>query len=80
MKIGLVAGDGGAVIWPLLVGPNRAKEFLMRDNLIKGADAARMGLDNYFMPADQVMAKALELAQELANGPTYGVAAHSCRK
>src|SRR3546814_6194050 len=30
IKVGLVAGDGGAVIWPLLVGPQRAKEFLMR--------------------------------------------------
>ena len=26
-KVGLVAGDGGTVIWPLLVGVNKAKEF-----------------------------------------------------
>src|SRR5882757_1262242 len=30
VKIGLVAGDGGAAIWPLLVGPARAKEYLLR--------------------------------------------------
>jgi enoyl-CoA hydratase/carnithine racemase len=30
VKVGVVAGDGGAVIWPLLIGPARAKEFLMR--------------------------------------------------
>ncbi len=29
VRVGLVAGDGGAVIWPLLVGPHRAKELLM---------------------------------------------------
>ena len=73
VKIGLVAGDGGAVIWPLLVGPNRAKEFLMRGTMIKGADAARMGLVNHAHPADQVYAKAREIAEELANGPTWAI-------
>ena len=34
--IGLVAGDGGAVIWPLLVGLNRAKELLMTGELLPG--------------------------------------------
>ena len=73
VKIGLVAGDGGAVIWPLLVGPNRAKEFLMRGNLIKGADAARMGLVNYAVPADEVLPKARALAEELAAGATWAI-------
>jgi enoyl-CoA hydratase len=27
VKIGLVAGDGGAVIWPMLAGVHRAKEY-----------------------------------------------------
>jgi len=73
VKIGLVAGDGGAVIWPMLVGPNRAKEFLMRGNLITGTDAERMGLVNYALPRDQVLAKAREIAQELADGPTWAI-------
>lgn len=73
VKIGLVAGDGGAVIWPMLVGPNRAKEFLMRGNMIKGADAARMGLVNYAVPQEQVFEKAREIAQELADGPTWAI-------
>jgi enoyl-CoA hydratase len=73
VRVGLVAGDGGAVIWPMLVGPNRAKEFLMRGNLIEGADAARMGLVNYAVPRDQVMEKARVLARELADGPTWAI-------
>ncbi len=73
VRIGLVAGDGGAVIWPLLVGPNRAKEFLMRGNLIKGADAGRMGLVNYALPKDEVFAKAHALARELADGPPWAI-------
>jgi enoyl-CoA hydratase len=73
VKVGLVAGDGGAVIWPMLIGPNRAKEFLMRGSLIKGNDAAAMGLVNYSVPLDQVMDKALALAQELADGPPWAI-------
>lgn len=73
VKIGLVAGDGGAVIWPMLIGPNRAKEFLMRGTRVTGADAARMGLVNYAVPQEQVMPKAREIAQELADGPTWAI-------
>ena len=58
VKIGVVAGDGGAVIWPLLIGPHRAKEFLMRGNLISGAEAGRIGMVNYAVPPEEVMTKA----------------------
>jgi enoyl-CoA hydratase len=47
VKVGVVAGDGGAVIWPLLIGPARAKEFLMRGHFVNGADAFKMGMVNY---------------------------------
>lgn len=73
VKVGVVAGDGGAVIWPLLIGPHRAKEFLMRGNFINGAEAGRIGMVNYALPQDQVMSKARELAQELADGPTWAI-------
>jgi len=73
VALGAVAGDGGAVIWPLLIGPNRAKEFLMLGDSMTGADAARIGLVNYALPTDQVMPKARELAQRLADGPTWAI-------
>jgi enoyl-CoA hydratase len=73
VRVGLVAGDGGAVIWPILIGPNRAKEFLMRGSLITGKDAAGMGLVNYAVPVDQVLEKAREIAMELAEGPTWAI-------
>src|SRR5712691_6029207 len=73
VKVGVVAGDGGAVIWPLLIGPHRAKEFLMRGNFINGAEAGRIGMVNYAVPPEQVMPKARELAQELADGPTWAI-------
>jgi enoyl-CoA hydratase len=73
VRIGVVAGDGGAVIWPPLIGPNRAKEFLMRGNLINGAEAAKIGLVNYAVPVAEVMPKARELARELADGPRWAI-------
>jgi enoyl-CoA hydratase/carnithine racemase len=73
VRVGLVAGDGGAVIWPHLIGPNRAKEFLMRGNMLNGAEAARIGLVNYAVPAGEVMKKANELARELADGPRWAI-------
>jgi enoyl-CoA hydratase len=73
VKVGVVAGDGGALIWPLLIGPHRAKEFLMRGNFINGAEAGRIGMVNYAVAPEQVMAKAKELAQELADGPTWAI-------
>jgi enoyl-CoA hydratase/carnithine racemase len=73
VRVGIVAGDGGAVIWPLLIGPARAKEFLMRGHLVTGAEAAKMGLVNYAVPPDEVLPKAKAIAQELADGPTWAI-------
>src|SRR5581483_3937022 len=50
VNVGLVAGDGGALIWPLLVGPHRAKQFLLTGELIEARDAAAMGLINRAVP------------------------------
>ena len=41
VNIGLSAGDGGAIIWPQLVGYPRAKEFLMTGRLIDGRRGRR---------------------------------------
>ena len=49
-RVGLVAGDGGTVIWPLLIGINKAKEYLMRGTLLKGKEAERIGLVNHVVP------------------------------
>lgn len=73
VKVGLVAGDGGAVIWPMLVGPARAKEFLMRGKLMSGSDASDMGLANYAVPREEVMEKAIDIAQELTSLPEHAV-------
>jgi enoyl-CoA hydratase len=75
IRVGLVPGDGGAVIWPLLIGPPRAKEMLMTGRLLNGIEAERLGLVNYAVPADQLRARTVELAAEIARQPTYAVRA-----
>jgi len=73
VKVGLVAGDGGAVIWPLLMGPNRAKEFLMCGSMLTGKQAYDMNLVNHALPADEVMPKAIALAQHMLSLPKWAV-------
>jgi enoyl-CoA hydratase len=73
VKVGLVAGDGGAVIWPILVGPSRAKEFLMRGKLMNGTEAHAMGLVNHVVPAAEVMDAAMVIARELNALPPLAV-------
>ena len=73
VQVGLVAGDGGAVIWPLLVGPHRAKEFLMAGAYVDGAKAEKIGLVNHVVPHDELLDEALAFATELANGPAAAV-------
>jgi len=73
VKIGIVAGDGGAVIWPQLIGYARAKEFLMTGDMIDASQAKEIGLINHVVPADQLEAKVMELADKLAAGATQAI-------
>ncbi len=52
--IGLVAGDGGAVIWAQRIGLARAKEYLFTGELLKAEKAAEIGLVNHCVPADEL--------------------------
>jgi enoyl-CoA hydratase len=73
VRVGLVAGDGGAVIWPLLVGVHRAKEYLMTGDFIAAPEAERIGLINRVVPPDELLPAARALAERLANGPTWAI-------
>jgi enoyl-CoA hydratase len=65
---GVVAGDGGAALWPQFIGYAKAKEYLMTGDPIRAADAERMGLVNYAVPADQLDATVEAMARRLAAG------------
>jgi enoyl-CoA hydratase/carnithine racemase len=71
--VGLVAGDGGAVIWPLLIGVIRAKYYLMTGELISAEEAYKMGLVTMVVPDDKVLETAVEVARKLISKSLYAV-------
>ena len=73
VAVGLVAGDGGAVIWPQLVGFNRAKEYLMTGELLDAATAERIGLVNHAVAADGLDAAVDAFCDKLAAGSTRAI-------
>lgn len=75
VKMGIGAGDGGQVIWPLLMGVNRAKWHLMTGERITGEQLHAMGLVNFLVADDEIMAKAMACADQLAAGPGMAISA-----
>ena len=73
VRAGLVAGDGGAVIWPAAVGPAIAKEHLLTGRPLDVTEAQRYGLVNRVVPADRLDDVALDLAREIATNPPLAV-------
>jgi enoyl-CoA hydratase len=69
VALGLVCGDGGAVIWPLLVGLHRANRYLLTAELLTGAKAAEIGLVGEAVPRVEVFDHALTLARRIAALP-----------
>jgi enoyl-CoA hydratase len=74
VSVGLAAGDGGAVIWPQLIGYARAKHHLMTGEPMSAKEAERIGLINAALPADQLDAAVDAYADRLANGATMAIA------
>ena len=66
--IGLVAGDGGAVIWAQRIGLARAKEYLFTGELLSAQKAAEIGLINHCLPLDELDAAVDAFCQKLLNG------------
>jgi len=73
VSIGFVAGDGGAIIWPQLIGYARAKEYLLTGDLMRADEAAQMGLINHVVPAAELDARVATFADRLAAGATKAI-------
>lgn len=70
---GLVAGDGGSVLWPLLMSLLKAKEYLMLGERIKADKAVELGLANRVVPHVEIKQEGLAVAQRLAALPPRAV-------
>jgi enoyl-CoA hydratase len=76
VNMGIGAGDGGQLIWPFLIGVNKAKYYLMTGDRLTGKEAYDAGLVNFLVEKDaDIMPKALEIAEKLAAGAPKAIAA-----
>lgn len=73
VSVGLVAGDGGAFIWPQIVGYAKAKKYLLTGELMTATEAERIGLVTEVMPRKDLDAAVDALAHKLAAGATRAI-------
>lgn len=69
MTAGVVPGDGVQIWWPMLLGPNRGRRFLLTGEEIGAEEALRLGVVSEIVPQAQLNARAWEIARELAAKP-----------
>nr|ART36792.1 D433 [uncultured bacterium] len=74
-KIGLLPDGGATALLVERVGPLRATEIAMLAQDISADQALQLGLVNRVVADEQLEAATLELAQQLATGPTQAYAA-----
>jgi enoyl-CoA hydratase len=67
-RLGVAAGDHAAIIWPLLCGMAKAKYYLMLCEPVSGEEAERIGLVSLAVDEEQLLPKAYEVADRLAQG------------
>lgn len=73
IKIGLVPDCGGTFILPRLVGWKRAAELMMTGEVVTASRALEMGMINAVVPDDELLARALAMAERLAQSPTAAI-------
>ncbi|MDF8334903.1 enoyl-CoA hydratase/isomerase family protein [Novosphingobium cyanobacteriorum] len=73
VAVGYAAGDGGALIWPQLIGYMRAREYLLTGDPILARDAAELGLINQAVPMADLDDIAYGMAERLAKGATVAI-------
>lgn len=69
VKNGIAAGDGGTMLWPLLVGMARAREILLLGRELSAEEGLELHLVTKIVERDQVVPEAVALARELGELP-----------
>ncbi len=68
-RYGTVPSDGVHAVWPLLLGYNRGRYFLLTGQRLNAAEALQAGIVAEVHPPDSVHERARELARSLARQP-----------
>lgn len=72
-KLGICAELGSTYVLPRLIGLGRATEMVLTSKMLSASEGDRMGFLNYVVPADELMAKAMEMANTIAALPPLSV-------
>ena len=75
VKLGLAPGMAISYLLPRIIGFPRANELLLTGRLVDGAEAERLGILNRAVPAADVVASAMDLAQSIAAAAPLAVRA-----
>lgn len=70
---GIVPGDGVHVVWPLVLGPNRGRYFLLTGQKLSAQQALDLGVVSEVLASEQLLPRAWELAQQIIVRPTLAV-------
>lgn len=73
VRMGLVAGDGGALIWPAHVGMMMAKYYLLTGDLMTADDAMDLGLVTFAVDAEELDSRCAAIAAKLAAGAPLAI-------
>ncbi len=69
-QAGVVPGDGVQVVWPLLLGQNRGRYFLLTGQKLSAQEAMDLGVVSEVLPREKLLPRAWELAEQLAQRPS----------
>lgn len=66
INLGIIPGGGGTQRLPRLVGEGKAMELILTGEIIDAQTAFNIGLVNHVVPADQLEARTMEIANRMA--------------
>ena len=70
---GMCCGDGGAIIWPLILGPQKAKQYLFTGDNMTAEEAERFGMVTKVVPRAELDQYGWDLAKRLTAMPTMAI-------
>jgi enoyl-CoA hydratase/carnithine racemase len=70
---GIVPGDGVHIVWPLVLGPNRGRYFLLTGQKLSARESLDLGVVSEVLPQNQLLPRAWELARQITVKPSLAV-------
>lgn len=71
LRGGMVAGDHAVLLWPLYMSLAKARYYLLTGDTLTGLEAERLGLMSVCVRDDEVLERALSIAERIATNAQY---------